>query len=82
MTSFREIHIKVSEEFHLEQLVSESTQQYITLDLCITSHPNTIISSQTSPGFSDHETVVIKFTGRTYLSKKSFRKIHLYNKAN
>ena len=79
---FREKLIEVSEEFHLEQLVLEPTRQYNILDLCFTSHPNTIISCQTSPGLSDHEAVVIKFTGRTCLPKKSSRKIYLYNKAN
>ena len=80
--SFREKLIEVSEEFHLEQLVLEPTRQHNILDLCFTSHPSTVISSQTSPGLSDHEAVIITFTGRTCLPKQSPRKIYLYNKAN
>ena len=59
---------------------------FFALMSCYSIIPNTgtIISSQTSPGLSDHEAcaVVIKFTGWTCLPKKSSRKIHLYNKAN
>ena len=67
--SFREKLIEVSKEFHLEQLVLEPTRQHNILDLCFTSHPSTVISSQTSPGLSDHEAVIITFTGRTCLPK-------------
>ena len=74
--------MQVSEEFHLQQLVSEPTRQHCILGLCFTSHPSTVVSSQTSPGLSDHETVVIKFIGQTCLPKKSSRKFYLYNKAN
>ena len=80
--SFRERLIAVTDEFHLEQLVLEPTRQYNTLDLCFTSHPKSVTSSQTSPGLSDHEAVVIKFCSQTCLPKQSPRKIHLYNKAN
>ena len=59
--SFREKLIEVSKEFHLEQLVLKPTRQHNILDLCFTSHPSTVISSQTSPGLSDHEAVIIKF---------------------
>ena len=74
--------MEVSEGFHLEQIVSEPKRLYNILDLCFTSHPNAVISSQTSPGLSEHEVVVTKFTSRTCLLKKSSRKIHFYNKAN
>ena len=52
---FREKVIDIMEEFHLKQLVLEPTQQNNILDLCFTSHPTTVISSQTSRGLSDHE---------------------------
>ena len=73
--SFREKLIEVTDEFHLEQLVLEPTRQYNILDLCFTSHPNIVTSSQTSPGLSDHEAVVIKFCCQTSLPKQSPRKI-------
>ena len=61
--SFREKIIDIIEEFHLEQLVLEPTRQYNILGLCFTSHPTSVISSQTSPGLSDHEAVIVKFFG-------------------
>ena len=42
-TSFRGKLIELFEEFHLEQLILEPTQQYNILNLCFTSHPNTIM---------------------------------------
>ena len=52
------------------------------LDLCFTSHPSTVISSQKFPGNSDHEAVIIKFFGHICLPKTSCSNIYLYNKTN
>ena len=58
LISFREKLIEVIDEFYLEQLVLEPTRQYNTFDLCFTSHPNSVTSSQTSPSLSVHEVFI------------------------
>jgi len=69
-------------ELHLEQLVSTPTRRNNILDLLLASHPDLLISCQTTPGISDHSTVVAEFSTQVKLVKKPPREIFVYHKAN
>ena len=80
--SFREKLLEVTEEFHIEQLVTTPTRGPNILDLFFASHPDLFTSCQTAPGISDHDSVIVEFSTQINLVKRSPREIFLYHKAN
>ena len=59
---FREILIALAEDTQMSQLVTFPTRGNNTLDLCFTTHPDSVLSCEPVSGFSDHDAVI-------YLSK-------------
>ena len=51
--SFRESLIMLSQDFLLEQIVTEPARYENILDLCFVSHPSYVCHSKTIPGLSD-----------------------------
>ena len=59
---FRESLLEFAHDFLLEQIVLKPTRGDNILDLCFTSHPDSINQCITVPGFSDHtyDAVIVK----------------------
>jgi len=51
---YREKLITLAEDTQLSQLFSFTTRGNNTLDLCFTTHPDSVLSCEPAPGFSDH----------------------------
>jgi len=79
---FREKLLLISEEFHLKQLVTKPTRGTNILDLFFTSHPDLVMSCQTTPSISDHNVVIAEISTQASLVKKLPREIFLYHKVN
>ena len=71
----------ISDQF-LTQIVDEPTRGKNILDLIFTTNPSQLGRTTITPGISDHEAVVVEFTGKLKINKKPPRKIYLYNKAD
>ena len=54
-----------------------STRAKNILDLCFTTHPNTVLSCESAPGLSDHDAILINFQTQLYGIKQNPRKTHL-----
>ena len=67
---------------HFEQLVTTPTRGSNILDLFFISHPDLVVSCQTAPGISDHDSVIVEFLTQIKLMKRSPKDIFLYHKAN
>ena len=80
--SLREKLLEVAEYFHFEQLVTTPTRGPNILDLYFVSHPDLFTLRQTTPGISDHDSVIVEFYTQIKLAKKSPREIFLCHKAN
>ena len=72
----------MAEDFHFEQPVTTPTRGSNILDLFFISHPDLVISCQTAPSISDHDSVIVEFLTQIKLMKRSPRDIFLYHKAN
>ena len=59
--SFQEKLLEMAEDFHFKQLVTTPTRGSNILDLFFISHPDLVISCQTAPGVSDHDSVIVVF---------------------
>ena len=67
----------------LVQMNLEPTRKQNTLDLCFTSSPGLVSKTQTAPGFSDHDHMVVMETKIcAVINKKKPRTIVQYDKAD
>ena len=48
------------------QIATFSTRAKNILDLCFTTHPNTVLSYESAPGLSDHDAIFINFQTQLY----------------
>ena len=80
--SLREKLLTFSQEFHLSQIVNFPTRGANILDLCFTSHPNTISTCNSIPGFSDHDAILVNLSVSFCQQQKEPCKVLLYKKAN
>ena len=80
--SFRERLVTISNNLFLDQVITVPTRGPNILDLCFTSHSNTIQNFYTIPGLSDHLTVVVDIAPCSYHTKQLTRKVYLYKKAD
>ena len=68
---------------NLQQINLQPTRGSNILDLCFTSSPGVVDKIQTTPGFSDHDHMVLLDTQiRATINKKKPRTIFQYKKAN
>ena len=78
----REKLISLSQDTQMFQTVTFPTRAQNILDLCFTTHPNTVLSCEPVPGLSDHDAVLINLQTLLYVIKQNPRKIHLYKQAD
>ena len=78
----REKLISLSQDFQMVQLVHFPTRGQNILDFCFTTHPDTILSCEPTPGLSDHDAVLITFQTSLLVPKQAPRKIYLYKQAD
>jgi len=76
---FQEKLIPLSQNNCYFQVVTFPTREQ---DLCFTIHPDSVLKCKPAPGFSDHNTVIIKFQAYALFKKQIPRKIYLYNCAD
>ncbi len=74
--------LDMMDEHGMEQIQTKVTRQDHNLDLYFTSHPSLVKSSDTVPGISDHDMVVIDSYIKPKYNKPKKRKIFLYKKAD
>jgi len=79
---FREKLISLSQNNCLFQVVTFPTREQNILDLRFTTHPDLVLDCKPAPGFSDHNTVIIKFKAYALFKKQIPREIYLYNCAD
>ena len=79
---FREKLITVAEDTQMSQLVTFPTRRNNTLDLCFTTHPDSVLSCEPVPGFSDHDAVILSIQTPTRMIKQHPRTIYLYKSAD
>ena len=80
--AFREKLIFITEEFQLEHIVSSLAHGSSILDLCFINHPDSVVSCEFYPGFSDHDIVLVNISSQLNYFKQPPRKINLFKKAN
>ena len=64
------------------QIVNFSTRAQNILDLCFTTHPNTVLSFEPAPGLNDHDAILINFQTQLHGMKQNPRKIYLCKQAD
>ena len=64
------------------QMVTFPIRAQNTLDLCFTTHPNTVLTCEPTPGLSDRNVMLINFQTLLHVIKQNPRKIYLYKKAD
>ena len=70
-------------DHNMQQMNLEPTRGKNILDLIFTSSPGLVTNTQTAPGISDHEhMIVMNMLPKARISKKKPRSVYLYNKAN
>ncbi|XP_065886047.1 uncharacterized protein [Dysidea avara] len=79
---FREKLITLAEDTQMSQLVTFPTRRNNTLDLCFTTHPDSVLSCEPIPGFSDHDAVILSVQTPTRMIKQHPRTIYLYKSAD
>ena len=57
----REKLISLSQDTLMFQMVTFPIRAQNILDLCFTTHPDTVLTSEPTPGLSDHDAVLINF---------------------
>ena len=78
----REKLISISQDTLMFQMVTFPTRAQNILDLCFTTHPDTVLTCEPTPGLSDHDAVLINFQTLLHVIKQNPRKIYLYKKAD
>ena len=78
----REKLISLSQDTQMFQIVTFPTRAQNILDLCFTTHPDTVQTCKPAPGLSNHDVVLINFQTLLYVIKQNPQKIYLYKKAN
>ena len=63
-------------------MVTFPTRAQNILDLCFTTHPNTVLTCEPTLGLSDHDAMLINFQTLLHVIKQNLRKIYLYKKAD
>ena len=74
--------LDIVSDYHLEQLVNETTQENHILDLLFCSHLSMISEVLTTPGISDHEAVLFQLNLKSVLYRNPDHNIYLYHKGN
>ena len=74
--------VDLASDYHLEQLVNESTRQNHILDLVFCTNPTYVTNLTVVPGISDHEAVFYCFDSSPLNYEKTTRNIYLYNQGN
>ena len=64
------------------QIVTFPTRAQNILDLCFTTHPDTVQTCKPAPGLSNHDVMLINFQTLLHVIKQNPRKVYLYKKAN
>ena len=78
----REKLISLSQDTQMFQMVTFPTRAQNILDLYFTTHPNTVLTCEPTPGLSDHDAVLINFQTLLHVLKQNPQKIYLYKKAD
>ena len=63
-------------------MVTFPTRAQNILDLCYTTHPDTVLTCESAPELSDHVTVFIKIQTPVYVVKQCPQRIYLYKLAD
>jgi len=79
---FREFLLEFVQDFLLEQIVLNPTRGNNILDLCFTSHPDSINQCKTVTGFSDHDTAIVEMLYNIPINKKPKKQTYCYNRAD
>ena len=79
---FQENLISLSQDTQLFQMVTFPTRVQNILDLCFTTHPDTVLTCESAPGLSDHVAVLIKIQTPVCVVKQCPRRIYLYKLAD
>ena len=66
----------------LTQLQEEATRGRNILDLCFTNRPGLVKNTQTIPGISDHEMVVVDSEFKAKINKSKPRRVYRYKNVN
>ena len=67
---FCESLIALTNEFMLEQIVTQPTRGMNISDLCFLSHPDLSNGCRVIPGLSDHDAVIVSLVTKFYLQNK------------
>ena len=74
--------ITFTQDFLLEQIITEPTRGDNILDLCFVLHPNCIQHYKIAPGLSDHDAVILDMYHHAGHNVKLKKKIYCYRKAD
>jgi len=80
--SFRESLIVLSQDFLLEQIVTEPTRLGNILDLCFISHPSYVCHSNTVPRLSDHDAVIVDLFNSIPSNDEPRKKTYCFKRAD
>jgi len=80
--TFRESLLLLSQDFLLEQIVTEPTRKENILDLCFIPHPSYVYQSRTVPGLSDHNAVIVNLIDCTPCNSKLRKKMYCFKRAD
>ena len=75
--------LKMSKEFHLEQLIKEPTHKRALIDVILTSSPDMVERSGVVPqSLSEHKAVFAELRHRPLKQRSYKRKMYVYNRAD
>ncbi len=73
--------LDLADDFQLHQMVDSPTRGTNTLDLFFTTWPGLVINTQTGPGISDHETVIVDHDIKASINRSAPQTVYQYGKA-
>ena len=80
--AFRESLILLSQDFLLEQIVTDPTREESILDLCFISHPSYVCQSRTVSGLSDHNAVIVDLLNCIPCNSKPRKKMYCFKRTD
>ena len=79
---YREKLITLTQDTQMSQLVTFPTRGNNILDLCPCTHPDSVLSCEPIPGFSDHDAITLSIQTTRQAMKQHRRTIYLYRSAD